>query len=68
MPKSTEVVPVKLAPEMVTVVPPVVGPELGEIEVIKGGGGIKPKNSAPIVGVLPSPIATQNVVLVQETP
>ena len=35
-PKPTRVAPVKLVPVMVTVVPPVDGPEVGEIEVIVG--------------------------------
>ena len=37
-PKVTAVTPVKLAPVMVTVVPPVCGPDVGEIEVTVGDG------------------------------
>jgi hypothetical protein len=36
VPKTTSVAPVKLTPVMVTVVPPVVGPEVGEMEVMDG--------------------------------
>ena len=36
-PKSTLVAPVKPVPVMVTVVPPVVGPEVGEMAVMAGG-------------------------------
>ena len=39
-PKTTLVAPVKLVPVMVTVVPPVVGPELGEMEVTVGGAAV----------------------------
>jgi hypothetical protein len=35
-PNVTAVAPAKLVPVMVTVVPPAVGPEVGEIEVIVG--------------------------------
>jgi len=37
-PKSTALTPVKLVPVMVTVVPPVVGPEEGLTPVTVGGG------------------------------
>ena len=37
-PKVTAVAPVKLVPVMVTVVPPAIGPTVGEIEVIVGEG------------------------------
>jgi hypothetical protein len=46
MPKSTAVAPVKLEPEMVTLVPPAVGPELGEIPVIVGGAAEVAKQKA----------------------
>ena len=36
VPKATLVAPVKLAPSMVTVVPPAVGPELGEMPEMEG--------------------------------
>ena len=36
LPKLTAVAPVKFVPVKVTVVPPVVGPEVGEIEVTVG--------------------------------
>ena len=35
-PKTTLVAPLKLVPVMVTVVMPVIGPEVGDIEVIRG--------------------------------
>jgi hypothetical protein len=38
VPKLTLVAPVKPVPVTVTVVPPVVGPEVGEIEVMVGVG------------------------------
>ena len=37
-PKSTAVVPVKLVPVMVTVEPPVIGPEAGVMVVMAGSG------------------------------
>ena len=37
-PKVTAVAPVKLVPVMVTVVPPVCGPAVGELEVTVGTG------------------------------
>ena len=37
LPKSTAVAPLKLEPVITTEVPPVVGPEFGEIEVMEGG-------------------------------
>jgi hypothetical protein len=37
-PKFTAVAPVKLVPVIVTVVPPAVGPTVGEIEVTVGDG------------------------------
>ena len=36
-PKVTAVAPEKLVPVMITLVPPVVGPDVGEIEVTVGG-------------------------------
>ena len=38
-PNVTAVAPVKLVPVMITVVPPVPGPDVGEIEVTVGAGG-----------------------------
>ena len=38
VPSTVTVAPVKFVPVMVTTVPPLVGPEVGEIEVIVGGG------------------------------
>ena len=39
-PNPTLVAPVNPLPVIVTVVPPVVGPEVGEIEVIAGAGAL----------------------------
>jgi hypothetical protein len=43
VPKSTAVAPVRFIPEMVTVVPPVDGPEVGLMPVRVGGGTMKVK-------------------------
>jgi hypothetical protein len=60
-PKTTLVVPVKPVPVMVTVVPPVVGPELGEMELTIGGEELK-------VSALPSSsTATQKLALGHDT-
>jgi hypothetical protein len=40
LPKRTAVAPVNPVPEMVTTVPPVVGPELGERPVTVGGDAV----------------------------
>jgi hypothetical protein len=42
-PKRTAVAPVKPLPVTVTLVPPVVGPELGETEVTAGAGVVPPR-------------------------
>jgi hypothetical protein len=42
VPKSTSVAFRKFSPLIVTVVPPVIGPELGETEVTTGRGGSDP--------------------------
>ena len=68
LPKSTEVTLVKSEPVIFTVVPPVVGPDEGVIELTDGGGGANPTIATPIVEVFPCPTAKQNVELVQETP
>ena len=41
VPKSTLVAPVKPVPVMVTVVPPPVGPDVGEMLVTVGAGGTR---------------------------
>jgi hypothetical protein len=43
-PNNTRVVPVMLVPVMVTLVPPVVDPELGVTLVMIGGGGATKEN------------------------
>ncbi len=40
LPKATFVAPLKPVPVIVTVVPPVVGPELGDTAVTAGAAGI----------------------------
>jgi hypothetical protein len=55
VPKRTWVAPVSPVPLMVTEVPPVLGPELGEIEVTAGtgaGGGVTEVNWSVATGAL----------------
>ena len=58
-PKSTIVVPVKPVPEIVTAVPPAVGPELGLTPLtvgIGGGGALYVNVSAALVALVPPPV------------
>jgi hypothetical protein len=57
VPKWTDVAPVKVAPVMVTGVPPAVGPEVGEIAVITGSA-TKVKWSAEEVAEVPPGVVT----------
>ena len=55
-PNVTEVVPVKLVPEIVTVVPPATGPNTGDNEVIVGAS--TKVNPPLLVAVPPAPVIT----------
>lgn len=55
-PKVTEVVPVRLVPEIVTVVPPATGPNTGDNEVIVGAS--TNVNAPELVAVPPAPVIT----------
>jgi len=57
-PNRMEVAPVKFVPVMVTLVPPVAGPELGLRAVTTGGGGTKVNLSADEVALVPNGVAT----------
>ena len=48
VPKRTLVAPVNPVPVMVTVVPPAVEPEVGEMAVVLGAGGRAPKRGVTI--------------------
>ena len=61
-PKATLVAPVKLVPVMVTVVPPAIGPEVGETPVTAGTGAGVPTTTAP-----PSSLAAQKETVGHET-
>jgi hypothetical protein len=56
-PKVTAVTPVKFVPEIVTTVPPVSGPLLGETAPIVGAG-MKVNWSAPLVDEMPPAVVT----------
>ncbi len=58
-PKRTLVVPVKPEPVIVTVVPPAVGPDVGEIPVIVGIGALKVNMSAGTAALVPPEVVTK---------
>ena len=60
LPNLTTVAPVKLAPVIVTLVPPAGGPLLGEIVVTAGGGGTAPYVNRPaaLVVLVPPGVVT----------
>jgi hypothetical protein len=59
-PNATLVAPVKPVPVMVTVVPPAIGPELGEIDVTTGAGRSTNVNrSAETAADLPPAVVTK---------
>src|ERR1019366_6541354 len=58
-PKVTALAPVRLVPVMVTEVPPVVRPEVGERPVTVGAGGSENENwSAVVVALVPPGVVT----------
>lgn len=71
-PNVTEVVPVKLVPEIVTVVPPEIGPNIGDNEVIVGASTkVKPPAlvafpPAPVITTSTAPAALAGVTTVTE--
>jgi hypothetical protein len=64
VPKSTALTPVKFVPLMVTLVPPVSGPEFGRMVVTAGSGGVitKVNLSADEMGVVPAGVTTVTAV------
>ena len=65
-PKVTAVTPVKLVPVMVTVAPPVCGPDVGEIEVTVGDGIYVNWSAADVAEVPPVVITLTSTVPVPE--
>ena len=69
VPKCTAVGLLRLVPVIVTEVPPEAGPEVGDMEVIKGAGSGDAFVSMTLMKLLlPSPTASQNVAETHDTP